>query len=78
MTTKVRVTICGLNLVLTILNGKEGHIQSSTAEIKDENVAYTLALLSKTVGHGSGHRLVNEIYLVEACNVASIFGGLSL
>jgi len=74
----VRVTICGLNLILTILNGKEGHIQSTATEIKDKNVAHTLALLAKTVGHGSGHRLVNETDLIELGIVASFFGGQSL
>ena len=57
---QVGVTGSSLDLEDTLLNGQDGDIESSTSEIEDENVLFTLGLLVKTVGDGGGSGLVDD------------------
>ncbi len=78
LTTQVGVTSSGLDLEDTLLDGKERDIESSTTEIKDENVALTLNLLVQTVGNGSSSWLVDDTENVQASNETGILGSLTL
>ena len=78
LTTKVSVTSSGLDLEDTLLDGKQRDIESTTTQVKDEDIALTLDLLVETVSNGSGGRLVDDSEDVEASNQTSILGGLTL
>ena len=52
LTTQVSVTSGGLDLEDTLLDGQEGDIERSSAEIEDEDVALTCHLLVETVNDG--------------------------
>jgi hypothetical protein len=78
LTTQVSVTSGGLDLEDTLLNGKERNIESTTTKIEDENVALALDLLVKTVGNGSGSRLVDDAEDVQASNETGVLGSLTL
>ena len=77
-TTEMGVTIGGLDLENTVLNGEERHIESATSEIEDENVLLTLSSLIKTVCDCGGSRLVDDALHVETSNGAGVFCSLSL
>jgi hypothetical protein len=74
LTTQVSVTSGRLDLEDTLLDSQERYIERATAEIEDENVAFTLSLLVQTVGNGSGGRLVDDTENVETGNQTSILG----
>ena len=78
LTTQVSVTSSGLDLEDTLLNGKKRDIEGTTTKIEDEDVALTLNLLVKTVGNGSGGRLVDDTEDVEASDQTGILGSLTL
>ena len=78
LTTQVSVTSSRLDLEDTLLDGQEGHIEGTTTKIEDEDVALTLDLLVKTVGNGSGGRLVDDTENVEAGNETGVLGSLTL
>merc|ERR1712184_235268 len=75
--TQVSVSIGSLDFKDSILNGKEGHIESATTKIENEDVLLTLALLVKTVGNGGSGGLVDDTLHVEASDGTSILSGLS-
>merc|ERR1719324_252775 len=58
LTSKMGVSVGGLDLENSVLNGKEGHIESATTEIEDEHIALTLVLLVETVGDSGSRWLV--------------------
>jgi len=72
------VTVGGLDLEDTVLNGEEGHIESATTEIEDENVLLTLSLFVETVGDSGGGGLVDDTLDVEAGDGTSVLGSLTL
>lgn len=78
LTTQVSVTGSGLDLEDTLLDGQEGDIEGTTTQVEDKDVALTLGLLVKTVGDGSGSRLVDDTEDVEAGNETSVLGSLTL
>lgn len=78
LTTQVGVTGSGLDLEDTLLDGKERHIESTTTKIENQHVALTLDLLVKTIGDGSGSRLVNDTEDVQTSDETGILGGLTL
>jgi len=78
LTTQVSVTSGSLNLEDTLLDSQKGHIESSSSEIEDENIALTGGLLVETVGDSSGGRLVDDTEDVETRNHTSILGSLTL
>jgi len=52
-TTQMGITSRSLNLEDTLINGEEGHIESTTTQIKDDDILFLLlVLLIKTVGYG--------------------------
>ena len=59
-TTEMGVTIGGLDLEDTILNGEEGDIESATTEIEDKNVLLTLTLFVETISDSGGGGLVDN------------------
>ena len=78
LTAQVRVAGGGLDLEDTLLDGEERHIECTTTQVEDENVALTLGLLVKTVGDGSCCWLVDDSQDVQASNCTGVPGGLSL
>ena len=77
-TTQVGITSSGLDFEDTLLNSQEGYIESTSAEIEDEDVTFAGNLLVETVGNGSGSWLVDDTEYVKSRNDTSILGGLSL
>ena len=78
LTTKMGVTSGGLDLEDTLLNGQERHIEGTTTQIEDEDVALALSPLVETVGNGSGSGLVDDAHDVEAGNETGVLGSLTL
>ena len=77
-TTEMGVTVSGLDLEDAILNGEEGHIEGTTTEIEDEDVAQLAVLFVETVGNGGCGGLVDDSLHVHAGDGTSILGGLTL
>jgi len=67
----------GQDLKDTIIDRKEGDIESSTTEIVDDNLRFT-ALFVKTVGDGSSGGLVNDTEDLETGDGTGILGSLAL
>ena len=78
LTTQVSVTGSRLDLEDTVLDGENGDIEGSTAQIEDQDVALGADLLVKTVGDGGGGRLVDDTEDVQTGDGTSILGGLTL
>jgi len=79
LASQMGVSSGGLDLEDALLNGEDGHIEGSTTEIEDEDIAFGSALLLvKAIGDGSGGGFVNDPKYIEAGDHASILGGLSL
>ena len=77
-TTQVGVTGSGLDLEDTLFNRQERDIESSSTQIEDENVAFALDLLVKTVCDGSSSGLIDNTKNVETRDCAGILRSLSL
>ncbi|CRK20667.1 hypothetical protein BN1723_002635 [Verticillium longisporum] len=67
-----------LDLEDTVLNGQERHIEGTTTEIEDEDVALTLDLLVETVSDGSSSGLVDDTEDVETGDETGVLGSLTL
>jgi hypothetical protein len=76
LTTKVGVTVGGLDLEDTVLDLEDRDIESTTAKIIDGDNA--VSLLLETVSKGSSSRLVDDTEDVETGNLTSILGALTL
>jgi len=76
LTTKVGVTVGGLDLEHTLLNLENGDIESTTTQIVDGDD--TVVLLLHTVGKGGSSRLVNDTEDVETGDLTGILGSLTL
>jgi hypothetical protein len=75
LTTKVGVTVGGLDLEHTAGDLKNGDIESTSTEIVDSDNA---VVLLKTVGKGSGGRLVDHTHDIKTRNLTGVLGGLTL
>jgi hypothetical protein len=78
LTTEVGVTGGGLDGEHLAGDGEKGDIESTTTEVKDEDVALLLGLLVKTVGNGGGGRLVDDTENLETSNGTGVLGGETL
>lgn len=78
LTTQVGVTSSGLDLEDTLFDGEERHIESTTAQVEDQNIAFTISFLVETVSNSSRSGLVNDTEDIEAGNKTSILGSLTL
>ena len=78
LTTKMGITSGGLDLENALLDGQERNIESSSTEIKNQNVTFADDLLVETVGNSGSSGLVDNTEYVHAGNGPSIFGGLTL
>jgi len=78
LTTQVSVTSSGLDLEDALLNGEQGNIEGTTTQVENEHVALALLLLVKTIGDGSGSRLVDDTEDVQASNKTGVLGCLAL
>uniref|UniRef100_A0A914P0I6 Uncharacterized protein n=1 Tax=Meloidogyne incognita TaxID=6306 RepID=A0A914P0I6_MELIC len=64
-----------LDLKNTIFNSQNRHIKSSTAQVKNQNVALALAFLIQTI---SSSWLVDDTQNIKSRNRSSILCGLAL
>ena len=76
-TTKVSVTGGRKDLKDTVLDGEKRDIKGTTTKVVDDDLRFTV-LLVKTIGNGSGSRLVDDTKNLKASNSPSIFGCLTL
>jgi len=60
LTTQVSVTVGGLDLEDTFLNGEEGDIESTTTEIEDEDVSLLLLLSVETISDSGSSWLIDD------------------
>lgn len=77
LSSKVSVTSGRKDLKDTIVDGQKGHIEGSSSEIVDNDVALASGLV-KTVSDGSGGGLVDDTEDVETGDRSCIFRGLTL
>jgi len=79
LSTQVSVSSGSLDGEDTTLNVKEGHIESSSTEIVDEDVSLLVGLSgTETVGDSGGGRLVDDTEDVKTSDGTGILGGLTL
>lgn len=78
LTTQVGITCGGFDLEDALFDGQEGNIESSTAKIEDEDVAFTNGLLVEAVGDSGGSRFINDTEDVQTTDGTSVLGGLAL
>jgi len=72
------MAVGSLDLEDTLLNGKQGNIESTTTKIEDQDVSLLLLLSVETVSNSSGGGLVDDSEDVDSGDGSSILGGLSL
>mmetsp|Transcript_14156 Transcript_14156/g.33042 ORF Transcript_14156/g.33042 Transcript_14156/m.33042 type:complete len:235 (-) Transcript_14156:43-747(-) len=72
------ITSGRLHLEDAIIDGQQGHIESATTQVEDQNVALARTLLVQTVGNGSSSWLVDDAQNVQTGDDTSILGGLAL
>mmetsp|Transcript_20083 Transcript_20083/g.17205 ORF Transcript_20083/g.17205 Transcript_20083/m.17205 type:complete len:108 (-) Transcript_20083:418-741(-) len=72
------ITTGGFNFENTIFDGQKGNIESTTSEIEDEDVSFTLALSVETISNSGSCGLVNNSEDVKTTDGTSILGSLSL
>lgn len=78
-TTKVGVTGGRLNLEDALLNSQDGHIESTTSQIVDKDLAFLLVILFvKTVCECGGSGFVHHTEDVETGDSSSVLGGGTL
>jgi len=76
--TKMGVTSGGLDFKYTLLDSQERYIESSSAQVENENVPLAGNLLIKTVRNSGGGRLIDDTKDVETRNYTGILCGLTL
>ena len=72
------VTSGNLDLENAILNGEQRHIECTSTEIEDEDVARTLDLLDEVIGNGGGSGFIDDTEYVEARDETSVLGRLTM
>lgn len=72
------VTVSGFDFKDTVFDSEERHIESATTEIENEHIAFALSLLVETVSDSSSGGLINDTLDVEASDLTSILGSLTL
>lgn len=78
LATQVGVAGGGLDLEDALLDGQKRHIEGTTTQVEDEDVALALDLLVETVSDSGSGRFVDDTQNVEARNKTSILGSLAL
>mmetsp|Transcript_1373 Transcript_1373/g.8508 ORF Transcript_1373/g.8508 Transcript_1373/m.8508 type:complete len:275 (-) Transcript_1373:28-852(-) len=71
------VTISGDHFKHPIVDGQNGHIERSTAQVEDQYVLLS-AFLVQAVSNGCGRRFVDDAGNIQPRNSPCILGGLSL
>uniref|UniRef100_A0A914L717 Uncharacterized protein n=1 Tax=Meloidogyne incognita TaxID=6306 RepID=A0A914L717_MELIC len=72
------VTSSRLDLKNTIFNSQNRHIKSSTAQVKNQDVALALAFLIQTISNSRSSWLVDDTQNIKSRNRSSILCGLAL
>jgi len=75
---KMSVTGCRLHLEDSVLDRQDRNVESSAAEVIDEDVVLGADLLVEAVRDGGGGRLVDDAQNVETRDSSSVFGRLTL
>ena len=71
------ITAASIRCSLHLLDGQQGHIEGSTAQVEDENVALASGvLLVQTVRDGGGGGLVDDAHAVETRDGSGVLGRL--
>jgi len=76
--TEMGMTVGGLNLEDTLVNGEEGYIESTTTEIENEDVFLLILSFVKTVSNGGSGWLVDDSQNIQTGDGTGVLGGLSL
>jgi len=76
-TTKMSITSSGNDLEDTVVDSKEGDIESSTTKIEDNDVLFT-GFLVHTVSNGGSGWLVDNPKNIKTSNLTGILGCSSL
>ncbi|KAI8129334.1 hypothetical protein FF38_14239 [Lucilia cuprina] len=72
------VTSSGLDLEDAVVNGEDGYIKSTTAQIENENITFASGLFVETVSDGSSGRFIDDTQNIQTSNGTSILSGLTL
>jgi len=75
-TTEMGITCSSEHLEHTVVDGKDGYIESTTAEIKDNNILFVF--LIESVGDSGCGGLVDNAEHFKSSNLACVFSCLSL
>merc|ERR1719284_481219 len=74
----MRVSCRCFHLEDAILNGQQGHVESSSTHVINEHIALTSALLVQPVRNRCGSRLIDDPQHIQPANLSSVFRGLAL
>lgn len=72
------ITSSGFNFEDSFFNGQEGNIESTTSEIEDQNILFSLLFFVKAISNSSCGWLIDDSENVDTSDDTSILGGLSL
>ena len=78
LTSQVGITSGSFDFEHSFVDGKERNIESSSSQIEDKNVLFTMALLVKTISDSSSSRFVDDPENIQTSNWSSILCGLPL
>jgi len=54
------ITSGGFDLKYTLVDGKDGYIESTSSEIEDKDVSFTFGVFVETISDSSGSWLIND------------------
>ena len=77
LSSQVGISVGGQHLKDSVVNGQEGHIEGSSAQVKDKDIGFSSGLVH-AVGNGGGSGFVDDTLNLHTRNGSGILGGLAL
>jgi hypothetical protein len=78
LTSKVRVASSSFHLNIAVRDGEDGHVESASTYVTDEDVFHTRTFIFQAIRDRCGSGLITNARDVRAAGLASILCGLTL
>nr|QES95443.1 heat shock 70 kDa protein [Philasterides dicentrarchi] len=75
---QVGVSGGGFNFEDSFIDGQQGNVESSSSQIEDQNVSFSLSFFVQSVGNSGGGGFVDDSQYVQSGDGSGVFGGQSL